>query len=130
MVENQQHILSWNSSTFPLMKFQSLWEILKGDHRVQKQVVSPFHSNGWNINLVIYQVGHAISLGGLMRVSVETAPGESIYATIWASPYIPCHMGKGETAQELFDKHIGEKLQVCDQVPVLDLACFYASEFL
>ncbi|CAM6114407.1 unnamed protein product [Calypogeia fissa] len=57
------------------------------------------------------KVGHAITLGGLVQVHIKTAPGESIYATIWASPHITCHMGKGETAQDLFDKHIGDKLQ-------------------
>ncbi|KAL3679163.1 hypothetical protein R1sor_022119 [Riccia sorocarpa] len=56
------------------------------------------------------KVGHAISVGGLMRLTVVSAPADSIYATVWASAFIPCHMGQAEKSTELFDKHVGDKL--------------------
>ncbi|KAL2613716.1 hypothetical protein R1flu_025408 [Riccia fluitans] len=56
------------------------------------------------------KVGHAITVGGLMRVTLVKAPADSIYATVWTSASIPCHMGQAEKSTELFDKHIGDKL--------------------
>ncbi|KAG6547208.1 hypothetical protein Mapa_011460 [Marchantia paleacea] len=56
------------------------------------------------------KVGHAISVGGLMRMTVVKAPADSIYATIWASAFIPCHMGQAEKSAELFERHVGDKL--------------------
>lgn len=51
-------------------------------------------------------------IGGLLRLDVVEAPSESIYLTVWASALLPCHMGKSEKAEELFEKHLGDRLKV------------------
>jgi hypothetical protein len=51
-------------------------------------------------------------VGGLLRLDVVETPAESIYMTVWASAQVPCHMGKAEGAEELLEKHLGERLKV------------------
>jgi len=58
------------------------------------------------------QVGSTVHVGGLLRLDVVEAPSESIYVTVWASAQLPLHMGKSEKADELFEKHLGDRLTV------------------
>ncbi len=58
------------------------------------------------------QKGYTVHVGGLLRLDVVETPAESIYMTVWASAQIPCHMGKAEGAEELLEKHLGERLKV------------------
>ncbi|GBG64110.1 hypothetical protein CBR_g40558 [Chara braunii] len=57
------------------------------------------------------KVGGAIHLGGLARIDIVSAPAESIYLTVWAAAALTCHMGKIETGEELYEKHVGQRLQ-------------------
>lgn len=57
------------------------------------------------------KVGQTVHIGGLMRLDVNQASVETIYVTAWASVHIPLHMGKVENANELKEKHFGERLQ-------------------
>lgn len=66
---------------------------------------------GWMLGLK--QIGSTVHVGGLLRLDVVEAPSESIYVTVWASAQLPCHMGKSEKAEELFEKHLGDRLKVC-----------------
>lgn len=63
--------------------------------------------------LRLLQAGHSIHIAGLMRMDVEESSVESIYVTVWASPYLPLHMGKTENACTMVEKHFGRQLQVC-----------------
>jgi hypothetical protein len=47
-----------------------------------------------------------------MRLDIENSSVDSIYITVWASPYLPLHMGKTENAQTMLEKHFGRQLQV------------------
>ncbi|KAJ0083515.1 hypothetical protein Patl1_29926 [Pistacia atlantica] len=51
------------------------------------------------------------TLQGLMRLDVEELSVESIYVTVWASPYLPLHMGKTENATRILEEHFGRQLQ-------------------
>ncbi|KAJ4848398.1 hypothetical protein Tsubulata_025560 [Turnera subulata] len=55
--------------------------------------------------------GHSVHIGGLMRLDVEELSVESIYVTVWASPYLPLHMGKTENASTMVQDHFGRQLQ-------------------
>ncbi|CAM6021015.1 unnamed protein product [Sphagnum balticum] len=55
--------------------------------------------------------GYTVHVGGLLRLDVVETPAESIYITVWASAQVPCHMGKAEGAEELLEKHLGERLK-------------------
>lgn len=55
--------------------------------------------------------GHSIHVGGLMRLDIEECSVDSIYITVWASPYLPLHMGKLEHAHNIKDEHFGRQLQ-------------------
>ncbi|CAK9857583.1 unnamed protein product [Sphagnum jensenii] len=55
--------------------------------------------------------GYTVHVGGLLRLDVVETPAESIYMTVWASAQVPCHMGKAEGAEELLEKHLGERLK-------------------
>lgn len=37
---------------------------------------------------------------------------DTIYVTVWASPYLPLHMGKTENATKMQEDHFGIQLQV------------------
>lgn len=56
------------------------------------------------------KVGSTVHVAGLLRLDVMEAPSESIYVTVWASALLSCHMGKTEKAEELFEKHLGDRL--------------------
>lgn len=58
------------------------------------------------------QAGHTIHIAGLLRLDVEELSVDSIYVTVWASPYLPLHMGKTENAHTMLEEHIGRQLQV------------------
>lgn len=47
-----------------------------------------------------------------MRLDLIEASVETIYVTVWASPYASLHMGKTENADDLRNKHFGVRLQV------------------
>ncbi|KAK9149026.1 hypothetical protein Scep_007783 [Stephania cephalantha] len=60
-----------------------------------------------NINIV----GHTVHIAGLLRLDVEEATVDTIYVTVWASPYLPLHMGKTENACKMVEDHFGHQLQ-------------------
>ena len=53
-----------------------------------------------------------------MRLDIEESSADTIYITVWASPYLPLHMGKTENAQTMPEEHFGRQLQVlfCDSL--------------
>ncbi|XP_020973720.1 GTP-binding protein BRASSINAZOLE INSENSITIVE PALE GREEN 2, chloroplastic [Arachis ipaensis] len=57
------------------------------------------------------KVGHSIHIAGLMRLDIEETSLDTIYVTVWASPYLPLHMGKIENAPKIFQDHFGCQLQ-------------------
>ncbi|KAH7532326.1 hypothetical protein FEM48_Zijuj04G0008000 [Ziziphus jujuba var. spinosa] len=57
------------------------------------------------------KAGHSVHIAGLMRLDVEESSGESIYITVWASVYLPLHMGKTENASTMVEEHFGRQLQ-------------------
>ncbi|XP_058730230.1 GTP-binding protein BRASSINAZOLE INSENSITIVE PALE GREEN 2, chloroplastic [Vicia villosa] len=57
------------------------------------------------------KAGHSIHIAGLMRLDVEETSLDTIYVTVWASPYLPLHMGKVENATKMFQEHFGHQLQ-------------------
>lgn len=57
------------------------------------------------------KAGHSIHVGGLMRLDIEELSADSIYITVWASPYLPLHMGKTENVQKMLEDHFGRQLQ-------------------
>lgn len=59
------------------------------------------------------QAGYSIHIAGLMRLDLEETPLDSIYVTVWASPYLPLHMGKTENVLAMLEEHFGHQLQVC-----------------
>ncbi|GMI74903.1 hypothetical protein like AT4G10620 [Hibiscus trionum] len=57
------------------------------------------------------KAGNTVHIAGLMRLDVEESSVDSLYVTVWASPYLPLHMGKTENAQRILEEHIGRQLQ-------------------
>lgn len=57
------------------------------------------------------KAGHSVHIGGLMRLDIEELSTDSIYITVWASPYLPLHMGKTENVQKMLEDHFGRQLQ-------------------
>lgn len=57
------------------------------------------------------KVDDTIHVGGLVRLDVKEISASSIYITIWGSPLLTCHLGKTQKATEIFEKHVGDKLQ-------------------
>ncbi|XP_030955826.1 GTP-binding protein BRASSINAZOLE INSENSITIVE PALE GREEN 2, chloroplastic [Quercus lobata] len=57
------------------------------------------------------KAGHTVHISGLMRLDIEESSVDSIYITVWASPYLPLHMGKTENAQIMQEEHFGLQLQ-------------------
>ncbi|KAK9999728.1 hypothetical protein SO802_019331 [Lithocarpus litseifolius] len=57
------------------------------------------------------KAGHTVHIAGLMRLDIEESSVDSIYITVWASPYLPLHMGKTENAQIMQEEHFGLQLQ-------------------
>ncbi|XP_021607819.1 GTP-binding protein BRASSINAZOLE INSENSITIVE PALE GREEN 2, chloroplastic isoform X2 [Manihot esculenta] len=56
--------------------------------------------------------GHSIHIGGLIRLDIEELSADSVYVTVWASPYLPLHMGKTENANTMLEDHFGRQLQI------------------
>ncbi|GMH12819.1 hypothetical protein Nepgr_014660 [Nepenthes gracilis] len=57
------------------------------------------------------KAGHTVHIAGLMRLDIEKVSADSVYVTVWASPYLPLHMGKIENAHRMFEDHFGRQLQ-------------------
>ncbi|XP_058069044.1 GTP-binding protein BRASSINAZOLE INSENSITIVE PALE GREEN 2, chloroplastic [Magnolia sinica] len=57
------------------------------------------------------KAGHSVHIAGLIRLDVEETSVDSIYVTVWASPYLPLHMGKMENAITMVEAHFGRQLQ-------------------
>lgn len=57
------------------------------------------------------KVGYTVHIAGLMRLDIEELSVESMYVTVWASPNLPLHMGKTETADRMLEDHFGRQLQ-------------------
>jgi len=55
-----------------------------------------------------------------MRLDVEETSLDTIYVTVWASPYLPLHMGKIENASKMFQDHFGHQLQVFSLIMLID----------
>ncbi|KAJ9153365.1 hypothetical protein P3X46_026812 [Hevea brasiliensis] len=55
--------------------------------------------------------GHSVHIGGLIRLDIEELSADSVYVTVWASPYLPLHMGKTENASTMLEDHFGRQLQ-------------------
>ena len=49
--------------------------------------------------------GQTISVGGVARVDVLTAPAATLYLTLWASDDVTTHFGKTEGAEERCTAH-------------------------
>ncbi|XP_077211795.1 P-loop containing nucleoside triphosphate hydrolases superfamily protein [Tasmannia lanceolata] len=57
------------------------------------------------------KAGYSVHIAGLVRLDVEKSSVDSIYLTVWASPYLPLHMGKTENASMMLEAHFGRQLQ-------------------
>lgn len=57
------------------------------------------------------KVGHSVHIGGLMRLDIEESSVDSLYVTVWASPYLPLHMGKTENVGNMLTDHFGRQLE-------------------
>lgn len=57
------------------------------------------------------KAGHTVHIAGLMRLDVEDTSADSVYITVWASPYLPLHMGKTEKGGIMLEDHFGRQLQ-------------------
>ncbi|XWS31610.1 hypothetical protein CRYUN_Cryun23aG0091000 [Craigia yunnanensis] len=51
-----------------------------------------------------------VHIAGLMRLDIAVIC-ESLYVTVWASPYLPLHMGKTEKARTIQEDHFSRQLQ-------------------
>eukprot|EP00891_Asterochloris_glomerata_P009751 jgi/Astpho2/9751/fgenesh1_pm.00149_%23_16_t len=54
--------------------------------------------------------GQTVFIGGLARIDVLTAPGPTLYLTVWASDEVVCHFAKTEGAEQRYEDHVGSKL--------------------
>ncbi|KAL8140142.1 hypothetical protein V2J09_006163 [Rumex salicifolius] len=57
------------------------------------------------------KTGHTVHIAGLMRVDIEESSVDTVYITVWASPHLPLHMGKTDTADRMLGDHFGRQLQ-------------------
>lgn len=57
------------------------------------------------------KAGHSVHIAGLARLDVEELSVDTVYITVWASPYLPLHMGKTENACTMVEDHFGRQLQ-------------------
>ncbi|WJX83695.1 GTP-binding protein BRASSINAZOLE INSENSITIVE PALE GREEN 2, chloroplastic, variant 2 [Trifolium repens] len=57
------------------------------------------------------KAGQAIHVGGLARLDLIEASVQTMYVTVWASPNVSLHMGKIENANEIWNNHVGVRLQ-------------------
>jgi hypothetical protein len=58
------------------------------------------------------QAGQAIHVGGLARLDLIEASVQTMYVTVWASTNVSLHMGKIENANDIWNNHVGVRLQV------------------
>lgn len=66
-----------------------------------------------------------------MRLDIEELSVDTIYITVWASPYLPLHMGKTEKACTMVEDHFGHQLQVQSAHAMDDeTAIFYSRAFI
>lgn len=65
---------------------------------------------------MLLQAGQSVHIGGLLRLDVEHSSVDSIYVTVWASPYLPLHMGKTENVGNMLADHFGRQLEVCSHL--------------
>lgn len=56
------------------------------------------------------QVGYSVSIGGLARIDLIDAPGNSVYFTLWCSDEVTTHFGKTEKAEQKQAQAVGDKL--------------------
>lgn len=54
---------------------------------------------------------------------MEETSVDTIYVTVWASPYLPLHMGKTENASKILEDHFGNQLQVLFAIVSLITIC-------
>ena len=52
-----------------------------------------------------------------MRLDVKDISTSSMYVTIWASIFLTCHFSKIQKAKDIFEKHVGVRLQVSQFSP-------------
>ncbi|XP_052188126.1 GTP-binding protein BRASSINAZOLE INSENSITIVE PALE GREEN 2, chloroplastic [Diospyros lotus] len=57
------------------------------------------------------KAGHSVHIGGLLRLDIDESSVDSVYITVWASPYLPLHMGKTENVHNMLEDHFGHQLQ-------------------
>lgn len=58
------------------------------------------------------QAGQTVHVGGLLRLDLAQCSVSTIYVTVWASPSVSLHLGKTENAEEMWNNHVGVRLQV------------------
>lgn len=69
-----------------------------------------------NFNFV-WQAGHSVHIGGLVRLDIEELSVDSVYLTVWASHLLPLHMGRTENTCTMIEEHFGRQLQVKSSLP-------------
>lgn len=57
------------------------------------------------------KAGYSVHIAGLMRLDIEESAVDTVYVSVWASPYLPLHMGKTENVSHMVDDHFGRQLQ-------------------
>uniref|UniRef100_A0A7N0ZVM7 Uncharacterized protein n=1 Tax=Kalanchoe fedtschenkoi TaxID=63787 RepID=A0A7N0ZVM7_KALFE len=57
------------------------------------------------------KAGYSVHIAGLMRLDIEESAADTVYVSVWASPYLPLHMGKTENVCHMVDDHFGRQLQ-------------------
>ncbi|MCO5550226.1 hypothetical protein L7F22_003708 [Adiantum nelumboides] len=55
--------------------------------------------------------GDTIHVGGLVRLDVKNISASSMYITVWSSIFLTCHFAKTHRAGDIFEKHVGIRLQ-------------------
>jgi len=75
------------------------------------------------------QVGYSICIGGLARVDLISAPGNSVYITLWCSDEVTTHFGKSENAEAKQQQAVGKSL-VPPLDPELSMPQLVSSDFL
>ncbi|KAK9697058.1 hypothetical protein RND81_08G012300 [Saponaria officinalis] len=57
------------------------------------------------------KAGQTIHVAGLLRLDIEKLSVDSIYITVWTSPFLPLHMGRTENADKIATNHFGRQLE-------------------
>ncbi|RZC57451.1 hypothetical protein C5167_004756 [Papaver somniferum] len=57
------------------------------------------------------KAGYTVHIAGLMRLDLEETSVDTVYVTVWASPYLPLHMGRTENVETMLEHHFGRQLQ-------------------